>query len=85
MRGGRNRRRRRALLDELDPSWRREKKGMDKGNVASGRDRDAQRVYAESEDRRRPTRGVAGGRSRDGLAYEHSNAKEKNSAAFEKF
>ena len=40
MRGGRNRCRRRALLDELDPSWRREKKGMDKGNVASGRDRD---------------------------------------------
>ena len=42
-------------------------------------------VCAESEDRRRPTRGVAGGRSRDGLAYEHSNAHERNSAAFEKF
>ena len=58
---------------------------MDKGDVASVRDRDAKRVCAESEDRHRPTRGVAGGRSRDGLAYEHSNAQEKNSAAFEKF
>ena len=25
----------------LDPSWKKERKGMDKGNVASGRDRDA--------------------------------------------
>ena len=57
---------------------------MDKGDVASGSYRDAQRVCAESEDRRRPTRGVAGGRSRDGLAYEHSNAHERNSAACEK-
>ena len=70
---------------QLDSSWKKEGQGIDKGDVASGRDRDAQRVCAESEDRRRPARGVAGGRSRDGLAYEHSNAQEKNSAAFEKF
>ena len=58
---------------------------MDMGDMVSGRDWDTQRVCAKSEDRRQPTRGVAGGRSQDGLAYEHSNAQEKNSAAFEKF